>query len=131
MNTTFLLAIKNKETLIRYCKTSFFVAIFRNGKTEKLCYSFINYCDIFFVGISSSLLAHRRRCWSLGFDASSPKLSLSASRRRRCLIVVSSGVPSCGYVHHLLHLVVGGVLLLSSAAASPLSKLTYHFVHKF
>ena len=36
-NTTFLLMIKNKQTLIRYCKTSFSVVIFSNGNTEKLC----------------------------------------------------------------------------------------------
>ena len=36
MKTTFSLTIKNKQTLINYCNTSFLV-FFRNSTTEKLC----------------------------------------------------------------------------------------------
>ena len=36
-NTTFLLIIKNKQTLIRYFNTSSFFSSFRNDKTEFFC----------------------------------------------------------------------------------------------
>ena len=77
--------------------------------------------------------AYRRRCrcWRLGFGASSSKLALSESCCCCCFVVVGSGVPSCGCVRWLLHFVVRGVLSLLSAATSPQSKLTYHFVSKF
>ena len=119
-NTTFSL-IKNKETVIRYCKTSFLVFIFLNSKTEKLCYYFINYCHccrpVVVVVVD--------------IPASSSKSSSSVSCCQCCSVVVGSGVPSCGCFRRLLHLVGGGVLSLLSSAASPLLKLTYPFVHHF
>ena len=133
LNTLFLLRINNKETLIRYCNTSLFVVVIHNGKTETLCSPFIKYCHIFTVIISSSLLlfAYCCFCWRLGFGTSSLKLSASASCCCHFFIIGGSGVTSCGCVCWLLWLVGGGDLLLLSAAASPLSKLTFHFVHKF
>ena len=53
------------------------------------------------------------------------------SNCRRCFVVVGSGLSSCGCVCLLLRLVGGGVLSFLSAAASPQSKLTHPFVHKF
>ena len=131
--TTFLMIIKNKQKLIRYCNTSFFVVIFRNGNTEKACEYFINYCHIVDVGISwlLSLLVSCRCCWRLGCGASSSKSLLLASRCCHCFVIVDSGVPSCGCVRRILLLIVGGVLFLSSATASPQSKLIYPFVIKF
>ena len=58
-------------------------------------------------------------------------LSSAASCCCRCFVVVRSGVTSCDWVYRLLRLVGGGVLSLQLAAASPQSKLTYHFVLKF
>ena len=56
----------------------------------------------------------------------SSKLLLLASCR-----IVGSGVLSCVYVCWIMRLVSGGVLSLLLLAASPLSKITYPFVHKF
>ena len=61
----------------------------------------------------------RNRCWRLGFGTLSSKLSLLESCCYRYFVVVGSGVPSCVCVRLLLRLVVGGVLLFSSAATSP------------
>ena len=118
-----MLIIKNKEILIRYLNTSFSAVIFRNGKTEKLCKSFIDYCH-----------CHRRRpvvVVVVGIPELLSELLLLASLCCCCLVAVGSSVPSCDFIRWLLRLVAGGVLLLSSAVASPLSKLTYPFVHKF
>ena len=54
------LIIKNKETLIWYCKTSFLVVIFLNGKTE-------NYVNFLSIIVTFSLSASRCRycCWHI------------------------------------------------------------------
>ena len=92
-----------------------------------------NYVNILSIiaTLSPSTSCCRCRCWRLGFGASSSKSSLSASRRCLYFVVVGSGVPSCGCARRILRLVVGGVLSLSSATASPQLKLIYPFVPKF
>ena len=53
--TTFFLVFKNKEILRRFCKTSFFVVIFRNGKTENYV-NLLSIIDIVNVGFPYLLL---------------------------------------------------------------------------
>ena len=78
-----------------------------------------------------SLLVYHHRCLCLGHGASFSKLSASASCCCHFFIIGGSGVTSCGCVCWLLRLIIGGVFLLFSTAASPQPKLTYPFVSKF
>ena len=118
--------------MIRYCNTSFFVVIFRNGKTENYV-NILSIIDIVAVGILSllSLLEYHHRYLRLDFGASSSNSSAAVSRRCRCFVVVISGVHSCGCGRLLLRLIVIGVLSLLSALASPQSKPTHTFDRKF
>ena len=125
-NTTFLLIIKNKKTLISYYNTSFLVVIFRNGKTD----FFLIILSII-ATFSPSESCRCCRCWRLVFGALLSKLLSLESCCCGCFVVVSSGVPYYDCVRRLLHLFVGGVLSLLLAVASPQSKLTYTFVSKF
>ena len=119
--------------LISYWNTSFFVVVFRNGKTEIYVNIFIKYWHIGAVSASLSLLlfASHRCCWRIGFGALSSKSKSSASRCRRCFFAVGSGVSSCGWIRWLLCLVGSSVLSFLSEAESPQSKLIYPFVPKF
>ena len=124
--------IKNKESLIRYCNTLSLLLFFETVRLKNYV-NLLLIIAIVAVGVLSSLslLEYYNRCWRLGSGASLLKLSASASFRCWCFVVVGSCVPSCGCVRLLQRLIVGGVLLLSSAAASTQSKTTYTFVHKF
>ena len=113
LNTKNLLISRNKQTLIRYCNTSIFVVIFRNGKTEKLCKYFINYCHIVAVGVSSFLSLLASRIWRLVVEVlvfSVLSLSLFCGCWQGCHFLwmrPSASVPR--YWRHLVVIVVGSV----------------------
>ena len=113
-NTKFSLIVKIKQNLISYYNASFFLLFFEIVRMKKYVNILSN-----IAALSPSASCRRCRCWHLvvvvGVLASAPR---HQSWRRRCFVVVGSGVSSCGCIRRLLRLVVVDILLLLLAVAS-------------
>ena len=82
LNTIFSLIIINKETLIRYCDTSFFFVIFQTVrlKTMLIFYQLLT--------LSPSASRHCCRCWNIIIVVGVSAVAPHCRRRRRRRLVV-------------------------------------------